>query len=334
MARSPLFRALKRFVSEHAAAADQGVGVARIREEIGRGDFLRRAGAASLASAAVPLFAACGSSHARGRERIAIVGAGIAGLTAALHLKDAGIDSTVYESSDHVGGRMHSNWTLWDDRQHTEWCGAMIDSDHRTIRGLAARFKVPLLDTIAAWAPGARDTAVLSRSLLSDGPGRPRLRSHLSDSRKAARRDGRNADLPHGIGRGEAARPHEHAAVAADVRSGRRAVAARTPDLRGLSQRVRPRTLGAERRQLGEHARGTEEVFEERRADQRARLFGSALYDLDGQPAYSDGDRGRSPGGFDSVEQPHDGDSPNAERHVRADHRLRRNEADGNTTTE
>ena len=91
MARSPLFRALKRFVSEHAAAADQGVGVARIREEIGRGDFLRRAGAASLAGAAVPLFAACGSSHARGRERIAIVGAGIAGLTAALRLKDAGI---------------------------------------------------------------------------------------------------------------------------------------------------------------------------------------------------------------------------------------------------
>ena len=54
----------------------------------------------------------------------------------------------------------------------------------------------------------------------------------------------------------------------------------------------------------------TEEVFEERRPDQRARLFGSALYDLDGQPAYSDGHRGRSPARFDSVEQPHDGDSP------------------------
>jgi len=162
MARSRLFRALTQFVSEHEAAADQGVGVARIREEIGRGDFLRRAGAASLASAAVPLFAGCGSSHARGRERIAIVGAGIAGLSAALHLKDAGISSTVYESSDRIGGRMHSNWTLWDDGQHTEWCGAMIDSDHRTIRGLAARFNVPLLDTIAAWAPGARDTAYLA----------------------------------------------------------------------------------------------------------------------------------------------------------------------------
>jgi len=162
MARSPLFRALTQFVSEHAAAAEQGVGVARIREEMGRGDFLKRAGAASLAAAAMPLFAACGSSHARGRERIAIVGGGIAGLTAALQLHDAGIASIVYESADHIGGRMHSNWTFWDDRQHTEWCGAMIDTDHRTIRSLAARFGIPLLDTIAAWTPGARDTAYLA----------------------------------------------------------------------------------------------------------------------------------------------------------------------------
>jgi monoamine oxidase len=164
MARSPLFRALKQFVSEHAAAAGQGVGVARIREELGRGEFLRQAGAASLAGAALPLFSACGSSAARGRERIAIVGAGIAGLTAALRLHDAGIASVVYESSGRIGGRMHSNWTLWDDRQHTEWCGAMIDSGHRHIRGLAARFNIPLLDTIAAWAPGARDTAFLGGS--------------------------------------------------------------------------------------------------------------------------------------------------------------------------
>jgi monoamine oxidase len=162
MARSPLFRALTRFVSEHAAAASQGVSVARVREEIGRGDFLRRAGAASLASAALPLFAACASSQSRGRERIAVLGAGIAGLCTALRLHDAGIPSIVYESSDRIGGRMHSNWSFWDDAQHTEWCGAMIDSDHKTIRGLAARFQIPLLDTIAAWPPGARDTAFLA----------------------------------------------------------------------------------------------------------------------------------------------------------------------------
>jgi len=38
--------------------------------------------------------------------RIAIVGAGMAGLNAAYHLQRQGIPATVYEASDRVGGRM------------------------------------------------------------------------------------------------------------------------------------------------------------------------------------------------------------------------------------
>ncbi|HTX59358.1 MAG TPA: NAD(P)/FAD-dependent oxidoreductase [Verrucomicrobiae bacterium] len=153
MPRSPLFRSLRRLAREHHAAV-HGSQTSRAR-------FLEAGGAAALAAAVTPLLSACGSSAARGRERIAIVGAGIAGLCAALRLHDAAIPATVYESSDRVGGRMHSNWTFWDDAQHTEWCGAMIDTDHRTMRGLAARFRIPLLDTLAAMQPGARDTAYL-----------------------------------------------------------------------------------------------------------------------------------------------------------------------------
>jgi oxygen-dependent protoporphyrinogen oxidase len=40
--------------------------------------------------------------------RIAIVGAGIAGLTAAHRLKRTGLDSVIFESSERPGGRMHS----------------------------------------------------------------------------------------------------------------------------------------------------------------------------------------------------------------------------------
>jgi protoporphyrinogen/coproporphyrinogen III oxidase len=40
--------------------------------------------------------------------RVAIVGAGIAGLTAAHHLKQAGFDPFVLEAADHVGGRIQS----------------------------------------------------------------------------------------------------------------------------------------------------------------------------------------------------------------------------------
>ncbi|HEV7865091.1 MAG TPA: FAD-dependent oxidoreductase, partial [Acidimicrobiia bacterium] len=41
-----------------------------------------------------------------GGERAVVVGAGIAGLTAAFRLKEAGFAVTVLEADDHVGGRM------------------------------------------------------------------------------------------------------------------------------------------------------------------------------------------------------------------------------------
>ena len=109
----------------------------------------------------MPEFVAAASSQTRGRERIVIVGAGIAGLVTAMRLRDAGIASTIYESSSRVGGRMHSERRYWDDGQHTEWCGAMVDSLHLNIRGLARRFGLGLLDTHAAWPRGARDTCYL-----------------------------------------------------------------------------------------------------------------------------------------------------------------------------
>lgn len=129
-----------------------------------RGRFIGDAAGVALAAAAVPQFVARANSAARGRERVAIVGAGIAGLVAAMHLRDAGIASTVYESSRRVGGRMHSERSYWNDAQHTEWCGAMVDSLHANIRGLARRFKLGLLDTHAAWPPRARDTCFLNGS--------------------------------------------------------------------------------------------------------------------------------------------------------------------------
>jgi monoamine oxidase len=126
-----------------------------------RGEFLRRTASALTVAALVPQFAACSSSQSRGRERIVIVGAGIAGLTAARQLRDAGIDAVVYESSTRVGGRMHSERKYWAQGQHTEWCGAMIDSLHVNMHRLAARFNVPLLNTFSQRPPGARDTAFL-----------------------------------------------------------------------------------------------------------------------------------------------------------------------------
>jgi monoamine oxidase len=78
--------------------------------------------------------------------RIAIVGAGIAGLNAALTLHDAGLACSIYEASDHIGGRMHSDATTWADGMVSELCGEFIDSDHYTLLRLIERFKLKTID--------------------------------------------------------------------------------------------------------------------------------------------------------------------------------------------
>src|SRR5690348_16082575 len=78
--------------------------------------------------------------------RIAIVGAGIAGLNAALTLQDAGLACSVYEASDHVGGRMHSDAITWADGMVSEWCGEFIDGEHETLRGLIKRFGLKTIE--------------------------------------------------------------------------------------------------------------------------------------------------------------------------------------------
>jgi len=86
------------------------------------------------------------------------VGGGIAGLNAALTLKDAGYASTIYEASSRMGGRMHSDTTSWANGQVTEHCGELIDSTHKTILGLAKRFKIRVDDLRVAEPPQSTET--------------------------------------------------------------------------------------------------------------------------------------------------------------------------------
>ncbi len=158
MSRTPLMRMLRRLASEHQAALQQGVSIETIRERqahLQRRDFLKMAAfaaAASLAPSAKPLFAG-------GRQpKIAIVGAGVAGLNAALTLRDAGVAATLYESDDHFGGRIQSLTDYWKNDQVSEWCGELIDSGHVTIQGLAQRFGLALDDLHAAEPIGSTET--------------------------------------------------------------------------------------------------------------------------------------------------------------------------------
>jgi len=89
--------------------------------------------------------------------RIAIVGAGIAGLNAALTLQDAGLSCSIYEASDRIGGRMHSDSTTWADGMVSEWCGEFIDGNHETIHQLIKRFGLHTIDLERARAEQAQN---------------------------------------------------------------------------------------------------------------------------------------------------------------------------------
>ena len=121
-----------------------------------RASFLRGAVAASAIPSVVPATRVL-AANARA-PRIAIVGAGIAGLSAALTLRDAGVRATVYEAQHRVGGRMHSETAFWNDGQTSEYGGELIDSDHTTMQALAKRYRLALTDVLAGVPRAAQQT--------------------------------------------------------------------------------------------------------------------------------------------------------------------------------
>ena len=82
---------------------------------------------------------------AKGR-RVVIVGAGVAGLTCAYRLRQAGIASRVFEASDRVGGR---TWTLrnyFAEGQIAEHGGEFISLGQLEVQRLARELDLRLIN--------------------------------------------------------------------------------------------------------------------------------------------------------------------------------------------
>lgn len=90
----------------------------------------------------------------RGYPRIVIVGAGLAGLTCAYRLKQAGIPSTVYEATNRVGGRCRTRRDYFKEGQIVECGGELIDSNHREIQALAEELGLEIDNLIMAESKG------------------------------------------------------------------------------------------------------------------------------------------------------------------------------------
>ncbi|HEY9631664.1 MAG TPA: FAD-dependent oxidoreductase [Coleofasciculaceae cyanobacterium] len=82
--------------------------------------------------------------------RILIVGAGVAGLTVAYRLRQAGLLADVVEASQRVGGRLRSLRGIVDDPGVVELGGEFIDSRHTAVRSLAAELGLELADLRSA----------------------------------------------------------------------------------------------------------------------------------------------------------------------------------------
>jgi monoamine oxidase len=87
--------------------------------------------------------------------RVVIVGAGLAGLTAAYRLKQAGYRATVFEATRRLGGRCRSNRN-WREGQVSERGGELIDTGHREIRALVRELGLRLENRVKA-TPGGTE---------------------------------------------------------------------------------------------------------------------------------------------------------------------------------
>jgi monoamine oxidase len=107
--------------------------------------FLANTGKTALIGAALPTLGQQFFNRAF-MPRVAIVGGGIAGLTALHTLKKHGVDATVYESSNRTGGRMFSVVGAMGEGTWTEFGGEFIDTNHRDMWSLIEEFGIEFID--------------------------------------------------------------------------------------------------------------------------------------------------------------------------------------------
>jgi monoamine oxidase len=111
------------------------------------------AGGAGIAAAAMlsgPLARAIAASA----PRVAVVGGGLAGLTCAYRLGQAGIRADIYEASDRLGGRCWSRRGDFVEGQIAEHGGELIDQGHTEIRQLAQELGLKLDNLLSGEANG------------------------------------------------------------------------------------------------------------------------------------------------------------------------------------
>ena len=165
--------------------------------------------------------------------RVAIVGAGIAGLTAALTLQDKGLAATVYESSDRRRrpDALRSQRLLGRRPVQRVLRRADRHRPHGRSSASPQRFDLAVVDLLGRRAAGLDRDLLVPRRPLFRRAGRPRLRA---GARGAARRTCTARGLPDALEQVQAGRPRARPRRASTTGSSR-ACRAGTPRPSGSS---------------------------------------------------------------------------------------------------
>ncbi|MGB6702750.1 flavin monoamine oxidase family protein, partial [Methyloceanibacter sp.] len=146
MSRTPLFaavqKALARSLRDSSVVWPQSSALTRRK-------LLRLSAAAAGAAALSPVFE--WSAYAKKKKRhgkhgpysIAIIGGGVAGLTAAYRLQVAGAKPVVFEASNRWGGRMFTVYDFYKG-MFCELGGEFVDTNHEDLQKLGAELGVEM----------------------------------------------------------------------------------------------------------------------------------------------------------------------------------------------
>ena len=146
MSRTPLFaavqKALARSLRDSSVVWPQSSALTRRK-------LLRLSAAAAGAAALSPVFE--WSAYAKKKKRhgkhgpysIAIIGGGVAGLTAAYRLQAAGAKPVVFEASNRWGGRMFTVYDFYKG-MFCELGGEFVDTNHEDLQKLGAELGVEM----------------------------------------------------------------------------------------------------------------------------------------------------------------------------------------------
>lgn len=159
MAHTPLFQRLLKLTSLAQKAHRTEIDECEFAEQHfhSRRKFIERsamaaaaialAGCSKLVDSPVPDSSRLSNqANAVSAPAVAIIGTGIAGLSAAFYLQKANVRSVLYDANKRIGGRMFTAHNILNPGLSTELGGEFIDSGHYDMRALARYFGFPLLD--------------------------------------------------------------------------------------------------------------------------------------------------------------------------------------------